>query len=95
MNKSQIFFDAVADRKRNFEVEVFSDKIDITDILSLFDSQIIENDLQETLSYFDNLQGDFKFKVKLTNNTVDGDFDINKVFCKINPVNKIPVTLHP
>ena len=93
MNKSQIFFDAVADRKKNFEVNVFSQKIDISDILSIFDSQIIENNLQETLSYFDDLKGNFKFKVKITNNDINGDFDINKVSCKINPVHKIPVTL--
>ena len=93
MNKSKIYFNAKADRKKNFEAEVHSDKIDISDILSIFDSQIVENNLHETLSYFDGLDGDFKFKIKLTNNDINGNFDINKVFCEINPVNKIPVTL--
>ncbi|MBO6256844.1 hypothetical protein J6N69_02250 [bacterium] len=93
MNKSNIYFNAVADKKKNFELEVYSDKIDVSDILLLLDSQIIENNLQETISYFDGLGGDFKFKIKLTNSDVSGNFDINKIFCKINPVNKIPVTL--
>ncbi len=93
MNKSNIFFNAIADRKKNYEVEIYSDKIDISDILLLLNSQIIENNLQETLSYFDGLNGNFKFKIKLTNNSISGNFDINKIFCKINPVNKIPVIL--
>lgn len=93
MNKSNIYFNVLADRKKNYEAEVYSDKIDISDILLLLNSQIIENNLQETISYFDGLNGNFKFKIKLTNNDINGNFDINKIFCRINPVNKIPVTL--
>lgn len=93
MNKSKIFFDAVADRKKNFEVNVFSDKIEISDILTIFKSQIIENNLEETLSYFNDLDGDFKFNVIIKNNDINGNFDINKVSCKVVPVKNIPVTL--
>lgn len=94
MNKSKIFFNVIADKKKNYEINVHSDLIDIEDILALFDSQIIENNLQETLSYFDDLNGNFKFNVKLTNNDVNGNFDINKVSCRVKPVYEIPITLN-
>ena len=93
MNKSKIYFDAVADRKKDFDLNVYSENIDITDILTIFNSQIIENNLQETLSYFKDLDGNFKFKVNIKNNDINGNFDINKVTCKIVPVNNLPVTL--
>lgn len=93
MNKSKIFFDAVADRKKNFDLNIYSDNINISDILTILESQIIENNLQETLSYFKDLDGDFKFNINIKNEDINGNFDINHVTCKIVPVNNLPITL--
>ncbi len=93
VNKSKIFFNVNADRKKNFNAEIYSDKIDVKDVLTLIDSQIIENNINESLSYFSDLDGSFNFNIKLSNNDISGVVGLNKIFCKIILVNNIPLTL--
>lgn len=93
MNKSKIFFDVKADRKRNFDIKIYSDKISVDEVITLIDSQIIENNLQEVLAYFDDLKGSFNFNLHLTNNDIAGEVNLNGVSAKIVPVSYIPLTL--
>lgn len=93
MNNSKIFFDANADRKKNFDINVYSDKIFVNDVLTLIDSQIIENNLQEPLSYFKDMNGSFNFNINVAKDKLDGVVNLNKIDCKIVPVHNIPVTL--
>ena len=83
MNKSKIFFNINADRKKNFNAEIFSDKIFVKDVLTLIDSQLIENNLDEPLAYFKDLDGSFNFKLKLTKDDINGNVGINEVRAKI------------
>lgn len=93
MNKSKIFFNVKADRKKNFDAEIYSDKILVKDVLTLIDTQLIENNLNEPLSYFKDLDGSFNFNIKLSKDNIDGFVGINKVMGKIVPVKDIPVTI--
>ena len=93
MNNSKIFFDANADKKKFFDINIYSDKILVDDVLTLIDSQIIENNLQEPLSYFKDLKGSFNFNIKLTNDNINGIVNLNKIDCTIDPVEDIPLTL--
>ena len=93
VNNSKIFFDVNADKKNNFFVEIYSDKIDVDDVLTFLDSQIIENNLQETLSYFKNLKGSFNVDLKVSKDDINGDINVNKVSALIVPVYNIPVTM--
>lgn len=92
-NNSKIFFNAWADKKKEYSLEVFSKKIDVADVLALIESNIIENNLDEPLAYFNDLKGDFNFNIKLTNNDLKGVVNLNKISCKIVPVNNIPILL--
>lgn len=92
-NNSKIFFNAWADKKKNYKIEVFSNKIDVADVLTLIDSGIVENNLDEPLSYFKDLKGSFNFNVKLSNNDLKGIVNLNKISCKIVPLSNIPLLL--
>ena len=92
-NNSKIFFNAKADKKKNYNLEVFSNKIDVADVLTLINSGIVENNLNEPLSFFKDLKGSFNFNIKLTNSDMHGVVNLNKVSCKIVPVADIPVFL--
>lgn len=92
-NDSKIFFNAMADKKKNYDLEVFSKKIDVADVLTLIDSGIVENNLNEPLSYFKDLKGSFNFNVKLSNNDLKGVVNLNKISCKIVPLSNIPLLL--
>ena len=93
MNKSKIFFNAEASRKIGYRLEIFTDKIDIADVLALIDSGIVENNLDQPLAFFKDLKGSFNFKIKLTKNDVNGIVNLNKISCKIVPISNIPVML--
>ena len=93
MNKSKIFFNAEASRKIGYWLEIFTDKIDIADVLALIDSGIVENNLDQPLAFFKDLKGSFNFKIKLTKNDVNGIVNLNKISCKIVPISNIPVML--
>ena len=92
-NDSKIFFNAWADKKKNYKLEVFSKNIDVTDVLALINSGIVENNLNEPLSYFKDLKGSFNFNIKLSNSDMRGVVNLNKISCKIIPVSNIPILL--
>ena len=61
--------------------------------MTLIDSGIVENNLDEPLSYFKDLKGSFNFNVKLSNNDLKGIVNLNKISCKIVPLSNIPLLL--
>ena len=93
VNKSKIYFNAFAARKKNSYLEIFTDKILVGDVLELINSQIIENNLNEPLAFFKDLKGDFNFNIKLTKNDLNGVVNLNKISCKLIPVDNIPLML--
>lgn len=93
VNKSKIYFDLIADRNKNFTLDIYSDKILVDDVLTFINSQIIENNIQESLVYFDDLKGSFNFKLKITNDDLNGTFNLNNVSAKIIPVQYIPINI--
>ena len=93
INKSKIFFNVFADKKKKFNIEVFSDKIDMADVLTLINSGIVENNLDEPLAFFKDLKGSFNFNIKLTDKDLNGVVNLNKFSCKIVPIANIPLSL--
>ncbi len=92
-NKSKIFINSMADKKKNKRLEVYSDKIDMDDVLALINSGLVENNLNEPLAYFKDLKGNFNFNIKLSNNDLNGIVNLNKFSAKIVPVANLPVLL--
>lgn len=92
-NKSKIFLKSFSDKKNNFDVEIFSDKIDMADVLALINSGIVENNLNEPLAFFKDLKGSFNFNIKLSNKDLNGVVNLNNFTGKIVPIADIPVLL--
>ena len=93
VNNSKIYFNGYAARKKNSYIEIFTDKILVSDVLELIDSNIIENNLNEPLAFFKDLKGDFNFNIKLTKKDLNGVVNLNRISCKLIPVDNIPLML--
>ena len=93
VNNSKIYFNGYAARKKNSYIEVFTDKILVSDVLELIDSNIIENNLNEPLAFFFFFKGDFNFNIKLTKKDLNGVVNLNRISCKLIPVDNIPLML--
>ncbi len=70
-----------------------SSDLDMADVLALIESNIVENNLNEPLSFFKDLKGDFNFNIKLSNKDLNGVVNLNKISGKIVPIADIPVLL--
>ncbi len=90
INYSKMFFNAWADRNKNFEVIVFAKRFFILDIIKLLRTNIIENNIDEQLAMIKDLHGDFDFKFRITNKDMTGDIVFNRISAKIIPLNNLP-----
>lgn len=93
INNSKMFFNADADKKKNFHIEIFTKNFDIQDVIKLMQTQIVENNLDDVLQYFENIKGRFDFDLKISKNKMDGVLDLKNISFNIVPVDKIPITL--
>ncbi len=94
INNSNIFINLTADKKQNFDINLFSKKLNINDILDFLNTQIIENNVQrDVISYFSDIKGNLDFNLNIINNNLNGKFKLNELKFKINDVDKIPITL--
>lgn len=93
INKSSIFINLTADKKQNFNINLSSDNFNLNDILDFLNTQIIENNIHETLAYFSNIKGNLDFKLNIQKNKLNGNFDINNIKFGIKSINNIPVTI--
>ncbi len=93
VNKSKMFINASADNRKNFEVLVYAKRFFIPDVIKLLQTNIIPNNINDILIYFNGLNGDFDFGIKLNNEGLDGQVKLNKVVTKLIPLNNLPVTM--
>lgn len=94
INKSKIFFNAQADKAKNFEIEVYAKRFFIPDLIKLIQTDIIENNINDVLQFFKNLNGDFDFNIKLTNNDINGNIKFNRISAALTPLNNLPFLLN-
>ncbi|MBQ8458645.1 hypothetical protein IJ541_00930 [bacterium] len=94
INKSNIFINLTADKKRNFDINLYSKNFNLGDILDFLNTQIIENNIQDSLVYFNDIYGNLDFKLNIKKDAVNGNFKVNKVSFKIKDVDNIPITLN-
>lgn len=93
VNNSKIYFNAFGARHKESYLEIFTDKILVSEVINLINSQIIANNLNEPLAFFKDLKGDFNFNIRLTKKDVNGVVNLNKISCKLIPVDNIPLML--
>ncbi len=93
INNSNIFIDLIADKKQNYDINLFSKNFNLNDILDFLNTQIIENNVQDSLVYFSDIKGNIDFKLNIKNNDLNGNFKVNKVKFKVKDVDNLPVTI--
>ena len=93
INKSKLFINAEGHKNKKYSLEVSSKNFNIQDIIQLIETQVVENNIDEILAYFGNLNGSFDFKFKLTDNDMRGSLNLNKLNVNIIPVDNLPICL--
>lgn len=93
INNSKMFFNADADKKKNFNLEVYTNDFKVQDVIKLMQTQIIANNLDEVLQYFKDIKGKFDFNVKITNTALNGNIKVEDIAFKVIPVDNIPITI--
>ncbi len=92
INKSNIFINLTADKKNNYDIDLFSKNFNLNDILDFLNTQIIENNVQDSLVYFSDIKGNLDFKLNIKNDDINGNFKVNKLNFKVKDVDNIPIT---
>lgn len=93
INNSNIFINLTADKKHNTNIELFSKNFNVNDILDFLNTQIIENNVQNSLVYITDIKGNIDFNLNITNNKFNGKFKLNNANFKVKDVDYIPITL--
>ncbi len=94
INNSDIFINLTADKKQNFNINLYSDDFNINDVIDFLNTQIIENSIQkDALVYFNDIKGSVDFKLNIKNKDINGYFILNNAKFKIKDVDNIPITL--
>lgn len=94
VNNYKILFNANVDSKSKFNVSLNSKRFSIPYVIQILNSQLIENDLQEMLAYFKDIQGDFDFDIKADNKNLNGNINLNKLSFKLIPFMDLPILLN-
>lgn len=94
LNKSKMFFNAEAASDKDYTFTVYANRFFIPDVLKLLETNIVENNVNETLAVLDTINGDFDFKVTLKNGNISGDIVVNKVVSKIKLLADMPFVIN-
>ncbi len=93
INNSNIFINLTADKKQNYDIDLYSKNFNINDILDFLNTQIIENNVQDSLVYFSDIKGNIDFKLNIKNDSLNGTFKVNNGSFKVKDVDNIPITI--
>lgn len=93
INNSNIFIDMTADKKQNYDINLFSKNFNVNDVLDFLNTQIIENNVQQSLSYFSDIKGNIDFKLNIKKDYLKGNFKLNSASFKVINADNIPITL--
>lgn len=92
-NKSVVNIAAQANRKHH-NLEVYSNKFEIKNIIDLVNSNLIIPNGAELLSYFKDINGNFDFKFQFKDKNLKGDVNLNRLSLILIPINDVPVQVH-
>ena len=93
INNSNVHINAMASKKEGINIDLTSNGFKVEDIVDIVNSNIIINNGSEMLTFFDDIKGNFDFKINITKNDLKGDIDIKKSSLKIIPVNNLPLNI--
>ena len=92
INKSKLYFNAEAD-KNDYEINIYAKRFFIPDIIKLLETNIVENNVKESLAVLKDLNGDFDLNLVLNKQGISGNIDFNRISAKLIPLNNLSVIL--
>lgn len=92
VNYSKMFFDVDASRD-DLQANIYAKRFFIPDIIKLLETNIVENNISETLAPLNKLNGDFDFNIKITKNDMSGDIKFNRISAELIPLANLPFTV--
>ncbi len=94
INNSNIYINLTADKKHNFDIDLYSNNFNLNDIIDFLNTQVIENSIQkDVLSHFSDVSGNVDFKLNLKKDKLNGSLKINEIKFNVNDVDNIPITI--
>lgn len=93
LDKSKMFLNLTASKEEGWDAEVFAERFFIPDIIRLLQTDIAENNINEVLTFIDNINGDIDFNFKINQNGLSGFVKVNKCSGKIKALASLPFTL--
>lgn len=94
VNKFKILLAGTIDAKSNYDIKLSSKNFSVPYVIDFLNSQIIENNLQTQLAYFNDIKGNFDFDIKVKNNNLNGKINLNNLSFKLVPFMNMPVLLN-
>ena len=91
VNDSKVFIDFESDAKNNFDMTVFSDDFELANIVSLIGTNLLIPNGSEILTFFNDVKGNFDFKINVTNNGTNGKIILNNGYLELVPFANLPV----
>ena len=93
INNSDIIINLTADKKQNFDINLSSKKLNLNDIIDFLNTQIIENNVNDMLVYFNDINGNLDFKLNIKKDSINGNFKLNRLNFKVKDVDNIPIVI--
>lgn len=91
IDKSKMFFDAKFNSDKTFSIEIFAKRFFIPDVIRFLQTDLVENNINDVLTYVKNINGDFDFRVKITEKSFSGNAKINRCSALLAPLANMPV----
>ena len=93
INESKLMLQAKIKDDKKYSINISADKFNISNIVTIIKSNIFIPNGSELLSYFNNIQGNFDFKINLTEKGLDGNIFLKRLYFLLIPIENVPVHL--
>ena len=94
LNKSKLKFNGSLKDDKHFKFEISANEFNISNIVAIVESNVLIPNGSEMLSYFDNIEGDFDFKIYVDPKGIVGDVDLHHLCFIFIPIERVPIHLH-
>lgn len=77
----------------SYDITVVSKKFNITDIIKVIESNILENNLNSNLAYFSDIGGNIDFRLNYDNSGLTGKINLNRLMFKMKYLYNLPIVI--
>lgn len=94
LNHSKIFFNAFANKKDGFDLEIYAKRFFIPDIIKFLQTNVIENNINDVTALLKNINGDVDFNIKIYKDKINGNINVNRLSAEIKDLNNLPFHIY-